>query len=162
MAQVFSPREIIPPGTYCAYNAFAGIILLVAAILVHIEPGWGTTAGAAALGLVALVMMSAIPVALLRPAAVPALLVLQGSLFILLGLAFAADCVRWALFAPPLRPFRYAPGLVLVIVTYGALQAAGFGPSAARARRLRIAGLVAGILCELLVAGALAFRAFRS
>src|SRR3990172_1107186 len=98
-------------------------------------------------------MMSAIPVALLRRAALPSLLVLQVSLYNLLGLAFDADCVRWALFAPPLRPFRYAPGLVLVIVTYGALQAAGFGPSAARARGLRVAGLVARVLCELLVAG---------
>jgi hypothetical protein len=161
-AQVFSAREIISPGRYCAYNAFAGVILLAAAILVGIEPGLGTATGAGALGSVAVVMLSAIPVALFRPLAVPALLVLQGSLFILLGLALAADSVRWALFAPPFRPFRYAPGLALVMVTYGALQTAGFGPWAGRARSLRIAGLIAGILCELLVGGALAIRAFRS
>jgi hypothetical protein len=105
--------------------------------------------------------MSAVPVGFRRPQAVPKLLVLHGALFVLLGLGFAAQSIHWAFFAPPQSPFRYAPGLSLAGSTYGALQMAGLSGRVATSRRIRIAGLTAGVVCELVVAGALLMRAFR-
>jgi hypothetical protein len=157
--QVFSDQELISPGRYCAYNAFAGVVLVAAAVLMQLEPRFGSPRMALPIGLVALVLLSAIPVAWGRPRAVPKLLILHGALFVLLGLAFAAESVRWAFFAPAPSPFRYAPGLSLAGLTYGALQVAGFGDWA-KPRRLRIAGLTAGVICEIVLAVALLIRAF--
>jgi len=157
--QVFSDRELIPPGTYCAYNALAGVILLAAALLMRLEPRFGSPGLALPVGVAGVVLMSAIPVGFRRPQAVPKLLVLHGTLFVLLGLGFAVQSVHWAFFAPPRSPFRYAPGLSLAGLTYGALQLAGFSAQVSRARRIRIAGLATGVVCELAVAVALLMRA---
>jgi hypothetical protein len=162
-AQVFSTREIIPPGQYCAYNAFAGIILLGAAFLIGIGSGSGSgSVGiAVALGVTGLVMISGVPGALFRAGTVPRLLVFQGSLFVLLAFAYTVDSVKWAFLAPRFSPFRYAPGLALVLLTYGGLQVAGFGRWTGTRRRFRVACLIAGVLCELLIGSALLLRALR-
>jgi hypothetical protein len=158
VAQVFSKRELVAAGTYAAYNIFAGIILIGFAALVLVEPRLGPATLAIAIGAAGLGMVSMLPVAYLWPRVATKLLFGHGVLFVLLALSFAADSVRWALQAPPLAAFRYIPGLVVVPLTYGALQVAAFGPRIANARRIRIAGLIAGALAEMVVAIALIVR----
>jgi hypothetical protein len=68
--QVFSDREIISPGRYCAYNAFAGLILLAAAILMWVEPHLGSPRGGVVAAVAGMLLVSSVPVVLLRPAAV--------------------------------------------------------------------------------------------
>ena len=78
-----------------------------------------------------------------------------------IALALAIGSVAWALTAPPAAPFRFAPGVTLVLLAFGMHQLATFGPWHARAGQLRKAGLVAGIICELAVATGLLLRALR-
>lgn len=149
--QVFSDRAVISPGTYCAYNAFAGVILLAAAILMRVEPGFGSARAAAAAALAGVLLIAAVPVALRRPIAAPKLLFVHGLLFTLLAIALAADAIGWARLPAPRGPFRYAPGLTLLLFTYGGLQVGGFGPWRTWARPIRIGALAAGVVVELVV-----------
>jgi hypothetical protein len=158
VAQVFSERELIDPGTYAAYNIFVGLILVGAAVLVLVEPRVGPIALAVALGIAGLTMVAALPVAYLLPRATIGLLCAHGVLFILLALSLAGESIRWALLAPPLSSFRYLPGLIVAALTYGGLQVAVFGPRWANARRIRVASLTIGVLAELAVALALIVR----
>src|SRR5207247_1627233 len=125
--QVFSDREIIAPGRYCAYNAFAGLILLAAAILMWVEPRFGSPRGGVGAAVAGMLLVSSVPVVLVRPSAVAKLLFTHGVLFILLGVWFAADAVRWAVGAPPHGPFRYATGIAITLIPYGGLTVDGFG-----------------------------------
>ena len=159
--QVFSDREIISPGSYCAYNAFAGVILLAAAGLMLVEPEFGSMRAALSAGLAGLVLLSAIPVALRRPTAVDGLLIVHGLLFVLLGLWFAVDSIRWAFLAAHRGSFRYAPGLTLVLFTYGTLQLSRSGLWSTRGRMLRIAALTVGVAFEVVVGAALLLRVVR-
>ena len=147
--QVFADREIISPGTYCAYNAFAGVILLAAAVLMRVEHSFGSARAAAVAAVAGVVLLSAIPVALRRPTAVPTLLAIDGLLFALLAVWLAADGIRWALLPAPRPAFRYLPGLILILFTYGGLQLSGFGPWRVRARQVRIGALIAGLVLDL-------------
>ena len=134
VAQMTSDRDIISPGRYCAYNAFLGVILLGIAAIIAVDPGHGPESASVALGAAGVALVVAIPVALLRPSWVGRLLAWQGALLILLALVLAAGSMRWALYASAAAPFRYLPGLTLLLLAYGALQATGFGRWRARAR----------------------------
>ena len=148
------------------YNGFIGLILLVVAALIFVQPRIATTAHAAVCGAVGLALLAGPLLARSRPAMLPRLLALDGVLLIGLAVLLAGDSVVWALRAPAPSPFRYAPGMVLVPVVYGALQLAdpGNGSDAIVLRRklFRRAGLIAGVIGEVTVAIALLVRASRS
>lgn len=149
--QVFSDGDIITPGAYCAYNAFAGIILLAAAVLMRVEPRFGSPHASVAAALAGIVLIAAVPIALRRPRAAPKLLFGHGMLFLLLAISLAADAIGWARLPAPRGAFRYAPGLTLVLSTYGGLQVAAFGSWRSRARLIRIGALAAGVIAEIVV-----------
>lgn len=159
--QVYSDRELIPPGRYLAYNAFIGIILLGGATLVVVEPRLGSARTAVCLVAAGLLLLAEVPVALLRPAIATRLLSLHGTVLVGLAAALTAGSITWALRAPSHAPFRYAPGATLVLLVYGMLQIAAFGPWSGSAKRIRKAGLTLGLACELTTAVFLIVRATR-
>ena len=159
--QVYSDRELIPPGRYAGYNAFMGIILLGGGALVAVEPGLGSTRTAASVAAAGLLLLAGIPVALLRPSIATRLLALHGMVLVALAVALTAGSITWALRAPSHAPFRYAPGATLVLLVYGMLQIAAFGPWPGQAKRLRMAGVVLGLACEVAVGVFLILRATR-
>jgi len=159
--QVYSDRQLIPPGKYVAYNAFIGIILAGGAVLVALEPRLGSSRTAASLGVTGILLLAGIPVALLRPSIATRLLALHGAVLVGLAVALTAGSISWALRAPPHAPFRYAPGAGLVLLVYGMLQVAAFGPWPERAKRLRMVGLILGLGCEATVVVFLILRASR-
>jgi len=75
----------------------------------------------------------------------------HGLLFALLAISLAADAIGWARPPAPRGPFRYVPGLTLVLFTYGGLLVAGAGPWQTRARPIRIGALAVGVVVELVV-----------
>lgn len=160
--QVYSDRELILPGRYAAYNAFIGIILVGASILVIVEPRLGSFRTAGCLGAGGLLLLAGVPVALLRPASATRLLSAQGMVLVGLAIALTVGSVTWALRAPPHAPFRYVPGVTLVLLVYGMLQIAAFGPWPGCAKRIRMVGLILGLGCELTMAVSLIMRAVRS
>jgi hypothetical protein len=160
--QVFSDRAIIPAGTYCAYNAFVGLLLLAAAVLMRVEPSFGSPRAGIAAALAAVALIAAVPVALRRPTAAPKLLFVHGLIFVLLAIALAVDAIGWTRLPPPRGAFRYAPGLTLVLFTYGGLQIGTFGPWRNRARAIRIGGLAVGVIIELITGVVLLRSAFAS
>ncbi len=93
-----------------------------------------------------------------RERALPRLLAIHGGVFFLLGAALTTSSVRWALFAPAGSPFRYAPGLVLVVMTYSALLIGSFGPWQQRSRRVRVLGVWLGVFLELAILCSLLVR----
>ncbi len=159
--QVYSDRQLIPPGRYMAYNAFIGILLVAVASLVVVEPRLGSGRTATGLGAAGILLLAGIPVALLRSSIATRVLALHGAVLGGLAVALTGGSIRWALRAPAHAPFRYAPGAALVLLVYGMLQIAAFGPWPDRARRIRMAGLILGLGCELAVAGFLIARAAR-
>ena len=159
--QVYSDRQLIPPGRYAACNAFIGLILLGVAAMVVMEPGLGSSRTAASVGAAGVLLLAGIPVVLLRPSIATRVLALHGAVLGGLAVALTAGSVRWALRAPPHTPFRYVPGAALVLLVYGMLQIAAFGPWRERAKRLRMAGLILGLGCELAIAGFMIARAAR-
>jgi hypothetical protein len=168
MAQVRTDREVIPPAQYLVYDAFVGLIALVIALLIGAGTFQGATHGSAAavvLAMVSVILLSGPLIAIRRPPATRALLLLQGALLVALALILAAISMQWALQAPRGAAFRYAPGLILIVMVYGALQiAAGVrlqASAGSASRWCRRAGIVTGVCCELLVAAALLWRASR-
>jgi hypothetical protein len=151
--QVFSERSRIDAGRYCAYNGFLGVLLLGGAIVLRVSapPELLGQAGFVLVVVSAVVLLSSLIVPLARPRSVPPLLAVQGALVVVLTLAFAAACARWATRTAH-HSFRYLPGLIVAGTTYGAAQWAEFGPSRARPRPWRVAGFVAGVVFEAVVA----------
>jgi hypothetical protein len=157
-ARVFSDQERIDAGRYCAYNAFIGLILLLAALLLWVEPDRLSEVGVPLCGTAGLILVSGVVLALKRPAAMFRLLAFHGVLIVLLACVFLGDGVRLALAAKPLVNFKYFPGPFLVAVTYGMLQTAAFGPWPKQARGVRIAGFVTGVAGEIAMAASLLYR----
>lgn len=153
LREVWTETPSIPPGRYCAYNAFLGLILSGLAFVMWIDrwPVIGSTLNAGALGAIGIVLLSGIGLALLWPAAVTRMLVVHGVLILILTLGFLGSGIEWAL-APRAASFRYLPGPVLMGMSYGALQVAEFGPWSRHSKRLRVAGFIAGICGELVFA----------
>ena len=159
--QVYSDRQLIPPGRYAAYNAFIGIILLGVAAIVAMEPQLGSSRTVGSVGAVGMLLLTGIPVAFLRPSIATRVLALHGVVLGGLAVALTAGSITWALQAPAHAPFRYAPGAALVLLVYGMLQIVAFDPWRERAKQLRMAGLIVGLGCELAIAVALIVRAAR-
>jgi hypothetical protein len=159
VVQVFSDREIVSAGRYCAYNAFVGLILVLAAALFWVDPKHRYAAfGAALCGVVGLIMMAGAPLALVRPRATLRLLAVHGALIVLVVTWLFVEAMMDALSPAPLVSFRYMPGPTLIAVTYGMLQIATFGPWPSQARRLRLAGFFTGVVAEIALAAALLAR----
>jgi hypothetical protein len=159
VAQVFSDREIVTAGTYCAYNAFVGLILVLVAVLFWVTPTHRYAAVAGPLcGVVGLILIAGAPLAFVRPRATVRLLAVHGALIFLVAVWFFAETMKAALSPAPLISFKYIPGPLLVAVTYGTLQLATFGPWPSQARRLRLAGFFLGLAAEVALAAALLAR----
>jgi hypothetical protein len=157
---LFSGRGIIAPEKACATNAFIGVILLLAAVLVFVQR-IGTNA--VAVFAIAGTVMAMGPVVVLivrRVGMIDRLLAIHGAVFVALALYFAGISIAWALRASPHASFRYAPGLIVVASAYGALQIALFGPATVRrnADRLRAVGVATGLACEVAVLVCLLMR----
>jgi hypothetical protein len=160
-AEVFATRPSIPEGRYLMLNAFGGLFLLLLAALILGEPRGAGRSAAFALGASGFVLEISLLVSTIWRSLTPRLLAFHGFLLVSLALASAITSIDWALQAPPLSPFRYAPGLILVLMTYGMLQVAAFGPWTRGGRQIRLAGVVAGLVCELLVLVSFVVRAVR-
>ena len=165
-AQLWSDRSLIPPARYCVYDAFVGVIALALAVMVLVEPGRGTTAHVVVYGAMGITLLGGPLLALRRPATLPRLLAINGVLLMGLGFFFAGDGAVWALRAPAQAPFRYAPGVSLCLLLFGAMHLADPGSDSVaivrRRRWVRKVALITGIICELFVVGTLIARAMRS
>ncbi len=163
VAQINADHDLIGPGRYVSYNFLIGLILMGVAAIMLVEPGHGSASGAGGLGVIGVLLCAGVPVARFRPGAVYRVLVAQGTALVVLSLILAAGTVLWALRAPPHAPFRYMPGLTLVLLVYGTLQIAAYrGGRAVLERRLRRAALFVGVVCEIVVAASLVIRLYRS
>jgi hypothetical protein len=154
LAQVFSDGARIEATRWCGYNGFFGLVLLGGALALRLS-GPPELLGAGGFVFVvgcAGVLLAAFVVPLIRPRLVSALLAAQGVVIVALTLGFAGACAAWALGEPEGRAFRYLPGPIVVGLTSGAALWADFGPARARARRWRLAGAVAGLVLEAVVA----------
>lgn len=154
LAQLFSDGARIDAARWCGYNGFFGLVLLGGALALRLSGPPDPLGGRGFVFVVAcaVVLLAALVVPLLRPRLVPALLAAQGVVIIALTLGFAGACAAWALGEPEARAFRYLPGPIVVGLTSGAALWADFGPARARARRWRLAGFIAGIALEAVVA----------
>jgi hypothetical protein len=160
--QVSADRDLIGPGRYTAYNGLLGLILVGVAAIILVEPGHGSPLAGGALAVIGAVLCAGVPVARFRAGALDRVLVAQGGALVALALGLAAGSVRWALRAPPHAPFRYLPGLTLVLLVYGALQIAFYGGwRPGLDRRLRRAALLVGVGCEIVLAISLSIRLLR-
>ena len=163
--QLWSDRSLVTSAQYCVYDAFIGLILLAVAMVILVEPRVATAGHAAVCGAIGLILLVGPWLAKRRPAMLPRLLALDGALLTGLGLWLAGDSVVWALRAPAHSPFRYAPGMFLLPVAYGALQLIDPDDASTaaiqRRRLLRRLGLLVGVVGELTVAAALLARAAR-
>jgi hypothetical protein len=161
-AQINADRDLIGPGRYASYNLFIGLILIGVGAIILVEPGHGPAPAGGALVVIGVILGAGVPVARFGTGALDRLLVAQGVALVLLSLSLGAGSLLWALRAPPHAPFRYMPGLTLVLLVYGALQIAAFGGWRAGVdRRLRRTALWVGVACEIVVAGGLIVRLFR-
>jgi hypothetical protein len=161
LREVFADQPGIPPGRYCAYNAFVGLILVAFAVVLWVDPrpGRDSPADVGFIGVVGVILLSGIAVALWRPAATSWLLAVHGALIVLLTLWLLGTGIRAAL-TSPLTSFRYLPGPVLIGMSYGMLQVAQFGPWRRQSKGLRRAGFVAGIAGEVAFAACVALHYF--
>jgi hypothetical protein len=161
-AEVFSDAPRVPAGRYAVYNAVLGGFLLLLATIQFLEPERWSSASAIGLGSVGLLLQSGIVVSTLRSDMPPRVLLFSGLLLGALTVAFTISSIEWAWRAPPLSPFRYMPGVVLLLGVYGALQVAASRPSWQHAKRLKLVGLCVSLLCELAVMAALIVRGLRT
>ena len=163
VAQINADHDLIGPGRYVSYNFLIGLILIGVAAIILVEPGHGSASAGATLGVIGLLLCAGVPVARFRPGALDGVLLAQGTALVVLSLSLGAGAVLWALRAPPHAPFRYMPGVTLVLLVYGALQIASYrGGRAGFDRRLRRTALFVGAACELVVAASLIIRLYRS
>jgi hypothetical protein len=165
IAQVFSDRVRFDAARCCSCNGFLGLVLLGGAFVLRFAgpPDPLGTVGFAFVVASALLLIAALVVPLLRPRLVPKLLAAQGVLILALAFAFACACAAWAIApAKTHHTFGYLPGLIAIGSTYGATLWADFGRPIARPRRFRLAGFVAGIVLELLVAALLVAALLRN
>jgi hypothetical protein len=151
--QLASDVPRIDAGRWCAHNAFVGMILIGGAFVLRFSGpphqlgprGFALVLGAG----IALVAAAIVP--LVRPALVPAVLAADGLVVLALTAAFAVACLSWTRETAPRGSFRYLPGFITTAATYGGALWADFGPSRARPRRWRLAGLVLGIALDAVV-----------
>jgi len=160
-AQAFSDRSLIEPATYASYNIVLGALLLVVAALSHFQPTPRSITETVLLAGSGVVLVSALVLVRVRPDLLPRLMLIQGALVVGLAVAFVASTVIWSFRAPVHAQFRYLPGITLVLMLYGFLQLAEFGPRP-RSSCLRRTGLWLGIGGELIAALCLLLRFTRA
>lgn len=165
-AQLWSDRALVSPARHCVYNAFVGLLALALAVIVLVEPSRGTALHAIVFGAIGLTLLLGPALVRWRPVTLTDLLALDGILLVCLGVFFAGDSAVWALRAPAEAPFRYAPGVIVILFLYGALQLARPGDESPamilRRRKLRRVALITGIVFEIFVAATLLVRASHS
>ena len=155
----FAEQPTISQGRYVSCNLAAGLVLITGFMLSDAKlGGLGSELG---LGAGGLALMAGFLVQRLRPSALPSLLAIHGVVFSLLAAALTFTSVRWAFFAPRESPFRYAPGLILVLTTYSALLIGVFGRWRGSSRRMRAVAVWLGVFLELAVMASLLIRASR-
>lgn len=153
-AQVFSDGARIEARRYVAYDGLLGALVLAGAVVL-----WGSGAavplGGLGFGVVfgaGLVLAAPWVVGRARPGVVAPLLAAHGAVVAALALGLGWACGSWALAPRAEGSFRYLPGLLLVGMTYGGALWADFGPWRGRPRPWRLAGFVAGLALEGVVA----------
>jgi hypothetical protein len=163
IAQLFSDRARFAAERCSAYNGFLGLLLLAGAFALRLSgpPDRLGDLGFALVVASAVALLAAYVVPATRPRLVPLLLAAHGALIVALTAAFALACAAWALATPVAGSFRYLPGLIVVGTTYGAALWADFGPRRARPRPWRLAGFLAGVAIEGVVAVLVARAMFR-
>jgi hypothetical protein len=159
--EAFASHPSISAARYAANNAIVGIALAVVSLLKLMSPTSRNAPADLVLGAMGLVLCAGLLLLSARPAILVGMLVLHGAILATLAIGLAITSVRWAFQAPPLSSFHYLPGVTLVVLTYGALQIAAFGPWPKRSRRIRAAGMGVGLILELAVLVSLAIRASR-
>jgi len=164
IGQIFSDRTRIDAARCCSYNGRLGVVLLGGSLALHFSAPPDLLGGPGFVLVVAgaLVLLAALVVPVTRPQLVPAMLAAQGLIIVALTFGFALACAAWAIGTPETHAFRYLPGLIGVGATYGAALWANFGPPRARPRPWRLAGFIAGIVLELVVAALLVAALLRS
>ena len=147
-AAAFAERPKIPTSTYVLCNSIAGLVVVALGVLMLAESKYTLLVG---LGIVASGSVLCVGALFHRagPAALAKALTVQGFTIALQSAVIFFTSVHWALKAPPASPFRYAPGLVLVMSTYATLLLAVFGPWPQQSRRIRLAGVCTGAVLEL-------------
>jgi hypothetical protein len=156
--QAFSDQSLIDPATYASYNIALGALLLVIAVLSRLQVAPGSIVETVVLAVAGTLLVSGLALVRVRPALLERLLLIQGVLVISLAFASASSTVVWSFRAPPHAQFRYLPGVTLVLMLYGFLQLAEFGPRTIRSSWLRRTGLWLGIGTELVSAACLLLR----
>lgn len=157
--QAFSERQLIEPERYAFVNAMFGAILVLAAAVIYAELQGRRLWPALILVSVGVLLLAGLIVRRLRPGGLPMVLGLHGVVLAGSGALLAGDTMMSALAAPPLTTFRYGPGLILILLTYGSLLLAMLlrGQWVGWVRR---SGFFAGLLLELGAAGSLLWRVF--
>lgn len=161
-AQAFSDQSLIDPAIYASYNIILGALLLVIAVLTRLQVAPSSLAETVVLAVAGVTLVSGLVLVRLRSERMERLLLVQSVLVIGLAIASAVSTVVWSFVAPPHAQFRYLPGVSLVLMLYGFVQLAEFGPQALRLSWLRRAGLFFGVGAELVVAMALTLRLTRA
>jgi hypothetical protein len=155
----FAEQPTISQGRYLACNLAAGLVLLLIAGLMLSDPKLGSSGSELGLGAGGLALSAGVLVQRIRPSALSPLLAVHGVIFSLLASALTFTSVRWAFLAPPKSPFRYAPGLILVLTTYSAMLIGVFGPWQRSSRRMRTVAVWLGVFLEICVLASLLVRA---
>jgi hypothetical protein len=155
----FAEQPTISQGRYVICNLGAGLLLLLIAGLMLGDPKLGSFGSEIGLGIAGLLLSAGVLVQRVRLSTLPALLAAHGVVFALLAGALTFTSVRWAFLAPAESPFRYAPGLILILTTYSALLIGVFGPWQRSSRRMRTVGVWLGVFLELCVLASLLVRA---
>jgi hypothetical protein len=114
--QLWSDRTIFTPARYSVYDAVVGCILLGLAALVLSERAGATIAHAAVYGAVGPTLLGAGLLA--KRVGVPSRR---------LATLLTAGSIVWAVRAPARAPFRYAPGMIVLLPLYGTMQLANPG-----------------------------------
>ena len=145
--EIFADRPTLPISTYQGVNAGIGLLLAAGAGVFWAE---SNSLSAGPVWVVAGVVFwwLSLLLSLARPTAVRLVLASQGVTLGVLALALTVHTVVWGLTASEDGSFRYGPGVVLVVTTYGMLLVGTFGVGTRRVRQL---GLWLGLACELVM-----------
>ena len=156
---LFSDANVIAPGTFLRLNGFIGVVGVLTSVLLAVGVEPPRPLSATLTGIAALVLCAGTAIRAARPVTQNSVLAIHGATFTMLAMGFAWVSLRWALRGPPLSSFRYAPGVIFVPLTYGALQLATFGPWPQHSRPIRSVAMCVGAALELVLLIALIARA---